>query len=313
MKYPNFLKRNDLIGITAISSGMGNDLVETKISFNHLKENYKLIITPNVYGDYIVSSDINTRINEFNNLVNQDINMLYLYRGGDFTYELLDYLDYEKIVNKRLLVGGYSDITSLLYILTTKYDFATIYGFNAKSYDSSILEPYQINNLEILKGNLIIQECFMDRNTISINGDFTDYGIIIGGCLDVLRYIPGTSYDNTISFIDKYKNNKIIWYFDIYSISSIDTYLTLLQMKNMGWFKYTDTVIFGSIKYPKVENNLEYLDGIKKVFSNKNIIYDANIGHVKPVFTIINGSLASILYKDNKMILKMEFFDENNS
>ena len=56
MNYPNFLKQNDLVGITALSSGMGNDLLETKISLNHLKEYYKLIITPNIYFFSLVAS-----------------------------------------------------------------------------------------------------------------------------------------------------------------------------------------------------------------------------------------------------------------
>ena len=312
MKYPKFLKRNDNIGITAISCGMGNDIEETKISFNNLKKEFKLIITPDVYGNLIVSADIKTRVKEFNDLLNENIKMLYIFRGGDFTYETLDYLDYEKIVNKNIWVSGSSDPTSLLYILTTKYDLATIYGFNGKHYDSEKLEKFQLNNLKILKGNIIKQESFMDRKTISLNGNFTSKGVIIGGCLDILRFIPGTSYDNTLNFIEKYKDKRIIWYFDIFAMGTVDVYLTLLQLKNIGWFKYTDTIIFGTILFPKVECELEYIDAIKKVFENKNIIYDANIGHVKPVFTIINGSYATIDYTDNRMTLDMEFMNENN-
>ena len=312
MKYPKFLKKDDLVGITALSCGVGNDLIETKISFNNLKKYFKLIVTPNVYGDYIVSSDVETRVKEFNKLLNENIKLLYIFRGGDFTYETLDSLNYKKIVKKNIWVSGASDPTSLLFILTTKYDLATIYGFNGKHYDSKVLEKYQLNNLDILQGNLIKQESFMDRNTISINGNFVDSGVIIGGCLDILRFIPGTTYDNTLNFIEKYKDKKIIWYFDIFAMGSVDVYLTLLQFKNIGWFKYTDTLIFGSILFPKVECELEYLEGIKRIFKDKNIIYDANIGHVKPVFTIINGSLATIEYKNNKMILKEELMDENN-
>ena len=153
----------------------------------------------------------------------------------------------------------------------------------------------------------------MDRNTISMNGNFTSSGIIIGGCLDILRFIPGTSYDNTLNFIEKYKDKKIIWYFDIFAMGSVDVYLTLLQLKNIGWFKYTDTILFGSVLFPKIECEMDYNDVYKKVFPKENIIYDANIGHIKPVFTIINGSMATIEYKDNKMTLYEEFLNENNS
>ncbi len=312
MKYPSFLKINDLVGITALSGGMGNDLEETKLSFNNLKKKFKLIITPDVYGKLIVSDDVKTRVKEFNELLDEDIKLLYIFRGGDFTYETLDYLDYKKIVKKNIWVSGASDPTSLLYILTTKYDLATIYGFNGKHYDSEILGKYQLDNLEILQGNLIKQESFMDRKTISFNGNFTDSGIIIGGCLDILRFLPGTGYDNTLKFINKYKDKKIIWYFDIFAMGSVDVYLTLLQLKNIGWFKYTDTILFGTILFPKVECDFEYCNAIKKVFPKENIVYDANIGHVHPNFTIINGSFVTVTYKEDKMILEQEFMHENN-
>lgn len=311
MKYPSFLHKGDVIGITALSMGAGDVIKEMKISLNHLKKNYQLIVTPNVYGCGIVSSDVKTRVEEFNNLLNENIKMLMNIRGGDFLYETLDYLDYQKIVDKRILVQGYSDPTSLLYILTTKYDLATIYGFNAKSYDTEILDEYQLNNLEILKGNLLKQESFMDRDTLSLNGNFKSTGIIIGGCLDVLRNMIGTSYDKTLDFIEKYQKYHIIWYFDIYSMGSVDVYLTLLQMKNIGYFKKTDTFIFGSVLYSKLDCNIDYIDVYRKIFNNCNVIIDANIGHVKPVFTIINGSLATVSYNNNKMILEMELLNEN--
>lgn len=313
MLYPYFLNNGDKIGITAISKGTGNDLKEVKTALNHFKSlGYKLVITPNVYGNLIVSSDRETRIREFQELLKEDIKLLFNIRGGDFSLEVIDKLDYQKIVDKRILVEGFSDITSLVYILTTKYDLMTLYGLNAKSFDSDSLQEYQLNNIEFLKGNFIRQESFGDRKTISLNGDFKSSGILIGGCLDVIRYLIGTEMDNTINFLEKYKEKKIIWYFDIFSMNSVDTYLTILQMKRIGWFKYTDTIMFGSVFFPKVECDLEYSDAYKKLFQNKNIIVDANIGHIEPVFTMVNGSLAKVEYKDNRLILEQELLDENN-
>ena len=312
MKYPRFLEKNDTIGITALSSGAGDKIKEVKISLNHFKEDYKLIVTPNVYGDEIVSSSIETRIHEFNDLLNEDINALMNIRGGDFSLETIDNLDLKKIVKKNLLVQGYSDITSLVYTLTTKYDLATLYGFNAKSYDSEILEKYQLDNLEFMKGHIVIQRSYHDRIDYSINGDFESKGVIIGGCLDIIRFMLGTSLDGTKNFINKYKDKKIIWYFDIFAMCSVDVYLTLLQMKNMGYFKYTDTFIFGSVLFSKIECGIDYANFYKKALGDANIIVDANIGHVEPKFTILNGSLATVTFKDNELVLKQELLNENN-
>ena len=312
MKYPRFLKKDDIIGITALSKGCSDVIKEAKRSLNHLKEDYKLIITPNVYGSGVVSSSKEERINEFNELLDEDIKFLFNIRGGDFLYETLDGLNYHKIVKKNIWVEGYSDITSLLYLLTIKYDLATIYGLNGKSFDSEELELYQKNNLEIIKGNLIKQVSF-NTDSISLNGEFESCGILIGGCLDALRYLFGTEYDKTKDFLEKYKKYKIIWYFDIFSMSTVDVYLTLLQMKKMGYFQYSDTFLVGKVMFPKIEGELSYEDALRRVFDKNNIIYDACIGHVKPVFTLINGSLGKIGYQKNKMTLEMELINENNS
>ena len=305
MIYPSFLKKDDLVGITALSNGMGNDLQETKISINQLKKYFKLIITPNVYGNSPVSSSKEERIKELLDILKEDIKMLIVFRGGEYLIEILDNIDFNKIKNKKIWVMGYSDPTSLLYILTTKYDLATIYGLNGKSFDNEKLLKYQLNCLDIINGKKVIQTSFLDRKTVSINGEFHDTGMIIGGCLDVLKNIIGTSYDNTMNFINKYKDEGIIWYFDIFSMSSVMVYHTLLQLDNIGWFKYTKTLLFGTVCYPMEDDYLKYEDAFRKVFSNKNIVYNANIGHVKPVFTIINGSIADIKYFNEKLILEM--------
>ena len=312
MKYPKLLKNNDLIGITALSSGASDCVDEMNLAIDNLKKDFKVEVTKNVFGNYVVSSSKEERVKELDSLLDKKVKMIFLSRGGDYLYETLDKIDFNKIKKSNIWIEGASDATALLYILTTKYDLATIYGLNAKGYDNEVLEKYQLNSLEILKGNILRQESFIDRKTISINGDIKESGIIIGGCLDVLRYLFGTTYDNTLNFLFQYRDKKIIWYFDIFAMGSVDVYLTLLQMKNMGYFKYSNTFVFGSILYPKIECELDYPSVYKKALGDVNILYDANIGHVKPSFTIINGSMATIEYKNNKMILDMELKNENN-
>ena len=305
MKYPEFLKENDLIGITALSSGCSDSIKEIKEAINNLeKEKFQVITTNNVYGNYIVSSDKEIRIKELKELLDKDIKLLQIARGGSFLYEVLNDIPYEKIVKKNILVQGYSDPTSLLYILTTKYNLATIYGLNGKSYSGEHLEDYQLKNLEILKGNLIEQSSY-DNESLSINGDFQDKGIIIGGCIEVLKDLIGTQFDNTNNFIEKYKEKNIIWYFDIYNMEPISLYLTLLQFKNAGWFKYTNTFLIGKVLIKQDESMMTYLDAIKKSISG-NIVYNTNIGHIKPMFTMINGSYGEVIYKDKKIILKQQ-------
>ena len=310
MKYPTFLKENSSIGITALSSGAGKDILEVKRSFNNLKRNFHIIATKDSYGSEIVSDNETERAKEFNELLDEDIDYLLILRGGNFLLETLDKLDYQKLIQKNIWVGGYSDPSTLLYTLTCKYDLATIYGFNAKSFDN-LDNIDQRQNLEIIKGTRNKQESFTS-DLKSLNGDFSSSGILIGGCLDALRNIFGTDFDDTNKFIEKYHDKKIIWYFDIFEMNSIDTYLTLLQMKLMGYFKYSDTFLIGKILFSDEREEIKYVDAYQKIFGNSNIVIDTDIGHVKPSFTIINGSLGRITYKDNHLSIIMECNNENN-
>lgn len=305
MQFPKFIQEKDIIGITALSSGCSDSLFEMKEAISNLeKAGFQVITTNNVYGNYIVSSNKETRIKELNELLDKDIHLLQIARGGSFLYELLSDIPFKKIVSKNILVQGYSDPTSILYILTTKYNLATIYGLNGKSYSGNNLEDYQLNNLEILKGNLIEQSSY-DNESISLNGDFIAKGIIIGGCLEVLKDLIGTKFDNTNNFIEKYKDNNIIWYFDIYNMDPVTVYLTLLQFKNAGWFQYSNTFLIGKVLIKQDERIMTYSDAFKKSLSG-NIVYNTNIGHVKPMFTMINGSLGEVKYQDKKIILKQQ-------
>ena len=311
MLYSRFLKKGDYLGITALSCGCKKVLDELKLSINNLeKSGYHVIITDDIYGDDLVSGSKEKRCLELNQLLDKDIKLILIARGGNFLYETIPLIDFDKIKKKEIWIGGYSDPTSLLYILTTKYDVATIYGMNGKSYDNLDL-LYQQNNLDILSGKLVIQKSFPFSKNKSIYGDFTSQGIIIGGCIEVLKDLIGTKYDTTIDFINKYK--KVIWYFDIYDMSSINLYLTLLQFKEAGWFKNSDTFILGEVLI-KNENLLSYEEALRKVFHKDcNVVIDANIGHIRPSFTIINGSMAKVKYVNNILEIKEEVNNENIS
>ena len=109
---------------------------------------------------------------------------------------------------------------------------------------------------------------------------------------------------NVNNFIDIHKEG-IIWYFDIFNMSSENLYKTLLQFKNAGWFKYTNLIVFGPVCFPNSEYNLDYIDMIKKVEIGKPIIYNFDLGHIKPSFTMINGMKVRII--NNNKESSMEY------
>lgn len=317
MRYPNFLQKGSNIGITAPSAGIDDETNFDK-SLEYFKNNgWNIYETDNVRVPLDVSSSSKERAKQFLDLEKDDkIDAIICASGGDFLTDMLPYIDLGSINNKWVM--GYSDPTNLLYLITTSKDIATLYGHNAGGFDSNKLFKSQEIALEYLKGNIVKQESYeyyesnmdgridgnynLDKKDEwkTINGPVNIKGRLLGGCIDCLKYLPGTKYDYTNSFIDRYKDDKIIWYFDVFSLTAEDFYLTLFQLKESGWFKNIGGVIVGRVLFPNNYTSMTYEKALKEIFGDLPIIMDADIGHVAPKMTLINGSIVEIKSKDGK-------------
>lgn len=327
MIYPKFLKAGDTIGICAPSAGVGGEKEEYfDKSLNNLKkEGYKILETESVRNACYPSNLPNIRGEEFNQLLkDKNVDMIWSASGGDFMIEMLDFVDEEALIDNPKWFAGYSDPTSLLFHITTNFDIATLYGNNAGSFDMTELHPSLKNALNIVKGNIIKQESFdkcertriedfdgynldMDVFWKTPNGSVDVKGRLIGGCIDCLNFIIGTKYDGTAKFVEKYKEDGVIWYFDNFALKSEDLFYALWHMKQASWFKYAKGFVFGRTLFEGTTLDMNYEEAIQRALGNDvPVIIDADIGHVAPKFTIINGAIGHIIAKDGKGSLEME-------
>lgn len=320
MQYPKFLEKKDTIGITAPSQGVGDNIESFEKSIATLKKyGYQIKETASVRNKGIASTTGENRSKELDELItDKNIKMIICASGGDFLVDMLPSINWENIRKNPKWIMGYSDPTALLYITTTKLDIATLYGCNAGSFDQT--KPHQClkNTLEILAGNIIEQTSFdfYQKDWLeeadgyhltepvyweALNGEVNIKGRIIGGCLDCLKDLIGTSYDYTKDFIQRYKEEGIIWYFDVCELSVEVFYRTLFQMREAGWFHYIKGIIVGRVAVPSCfYKDFSYQDALKKLFPDIPLIFNADIGHVPPKMTIINGSIAHITCKNGK-------------
>lgn len=319
MKYPKFIKKGETIGICAPSAGVGKDLDEYLESIKVLKkQGYKIVETKSVRSKKSCSASAKTRAKEFYELTaNKDVDMIMFATGGDYMFEMMPYVNYDKFIENPKWLMGMSDPTNILLDVTCFLDVATLYGINARSYklDTPL---WQKNNLEYLKGNLIKQKSFKKCQESCIdawNGDYSlkhdvkwiskkpvdIEGRIIGGCFDVMLNHMGTFLDNMASFVARYSDDGIIWYFDIYAKTTLDVYLGLLQMKYAGLFTNCKGVLIGRVAAPDKSNpELDYIKAADKALGNIPHIMEMDIGHTNPRITIINGAIAHVKCKDGK-------------
>ena len=319
MIFPSFLNENDTIGITACSSGILRKIDKYEMSINHFKKNrFNILETNNVRTNGVVSSSNVVRASELHSLYkNNDVKLISIASGGDFLYDMLDLVDLNLIKNNIKWIAGSSDPTSLLFIITTNLDIATIYTpCNMSGFDMSNLHESLINYMNIIKGEKVKQLKYemyelkddklvdgynltMKNEWLNINGNVDEKGILIGGCIECLKDVIGTKFDKTCEFVEKYKDEGIIWYFDVFNMTSEGLYNTLLQFRNAGWFKYTKAILIGKVRYPNTFTDMSYEELIKKAIDIP-CVFNFDVGHVKPSFTMINGAKVRVVSNDEK-------------
>ena len=338
MIFPRFIKAGDVIGVTALSRGMEEETERIRFESGErqLSElGYCVAFTENVFvknDRWGRSSSAREKAAQFNALVKDPkVSAIYSAGGGDFLAEILPYIDIEAFKANPKWVQGFSDNTSILYYLTTKADIATAYGANFGDFGMVPWDRSVKQGLGVIDGSVNVQESFetfqngFGKRETGLEGYSGDgkvewknitgakdgriemEGRLIGGCMDVIMNISGTPYDGTLEFIEKYKDDGIIWYLESFNIQFEQMMEYLWKMKEMGWFKYASGIVFGRpLFYTETGFDGQPLPSYEDVLHERldelgvPVILNADIGHKGPQFVMINGALARIESKNGR-------------
>ena len=334
MIYPKNIKQGEFIATTAPSGGVTdeNKILTLENAIKNIKElgyNYKE--TKNVRKEVLGrSSSAKERAEQFMELWrDKSVSAIIFVAGGDFLLEMLDYLDFKEIKKEEpKWLQGFSDITGLNFVITTMLDIATIYGANFKTYGMRKLHTTLLNSFEIMKGKELVQQSY-EKYEIARNEEdpYAEYnltekniwknlsgeekqefsGRAIGGCFDVITNIIGTKYDKIREYINKYKQDGIIWFLEVYEMSAPQVLLNIWKLKNAGYFKNCKGILFGRPLFIREDYGMTFKDTIKQALEGLNIpvIYDVDIGHVPPQMPIINGAILEVKCKNGKGSINM--------
>ena len=335
MIYPKFIDKEYVIGVPVPSNGAGDEFKLNK--FNNAKKRleslgFNLRVSKNIDKSIRGRSESAIKrakeINDMFELVN--IDLILCAGGGEFMMEILPYIDFELIKKNPKYICGFSDPTNILYPITTLCDMATIYGANYSHLGMEHMHESNQDFIDLITGKKLSFDNYdlyegergervtglEDYNLTDIveyklvNGEECSVkGRIIGGCLDVINDLLGTKYDGFKEFEKKYKKDGIIWYFDNCNKSYDDTILVLLRFKEFGYFDNVKCIIFGRFGNTDSFVGYDTLSCIKdSVLGDLNIpiIYDADISHKLPSLPILNGSIATVNFKNNRFNISFE-------
>lgn len=337
MKYGQFLKPYDTIGLVAPSFGVSGYPYEplfhaSKKRFMDLGYQFKEAESLYVL-DKARSNTGKKRAEEFLSMyLDEETDFLFSVAGGERMVEIIPYLDFNTLIHaKPKMYMGYSDNTCLTFLLNTLCDVASIYGscfgsFGMKELDPSLQEAY-----EIITGKRLSQHSYdayeiEDLSHIENNAlcgynktepvrwttldekDITVRGRLIGGCLDILVHFCGTPYDQVEEFKAKYQQDGILWYLEACDLSPLGVIRALWQLKEAGWFDDCNGILFGRPKNTETPFDVTHYEAIKDTLSELNIpvIMDMDFGHLPPSFTIISGSVATVTVEDHQGSIEYE-------
>lgn len=171
---------------------------------------------------------------------------------------------------------------------------------NQESIEEFSKENEEIRKQELEKGYDLTQE----TKWINLKGEekIEFKGRAVGGCLDCIKVFIGTKYDKVKDYIQKYKEDGIIWFLEVFEMSTPTVYLTLWQMREAGYFENCHGIIFGRPLFIRKDYNIDFNETVKDVLGDLNIpiICDADIGHVSPQFAMVNGAILEITSQDGK-------------
>lgn len=346
MIFPVFPKKGDLIGVCAPSSGVGHKMESFDRSLDCLKaQGYKILETGSVRNEDDRSADAETRGREFDQLMaDRRVRAVISASGGDYNIEMLPYIDSELVRENPKWIVGASDPTNILYYVTTKLDIATMYGFNAGTFDWVPIHQFQKNAISILKGDIITQESFSMYQGARTFGDDVDLdtpvrwrlllpestqkkgsgilsrggspmaesesrfsvtGRLIGGCSDCILNLLGTPYDGTGDFLKRYGDEPVIWYLDDFAMDAPSLLRFIIQMEYCGYMKNAAAIVIGRVMFQGLSEDQDYLDELAGGLRIP-VIFNADIGHVKPAFTLINGATGTFTFENGKGSLAMK-------
>ncbi len=328
MIYPKDIQKGDCIGVTATSDGIAEeaDIRRLGSAIDHFdKLGYPVILTDNVTKSHKGrSSDGPTRAKELAQLLEApQVGMIFAASGGDYLMEMLSHLDLTKIKEYPKWLQGFSDNTGLLYTITTHCDIATLYGNNFSAFGMEHWHSSLYDNLKLLEGVPLTQnsfdffqngyypritglEDFLPEKEVhwknlypagaDTDKELTFQGRALGGTLDVFLNLIGTRFDKTKEFIQRYHEDKILWFLESYDLNSEALARGLWQLREAGWFEHAAGIIFGRPVFYEAHYDISYEEAVLSILGGMNlpIILDADIGHKPPQFTMINGAIACV-------------------
>ncbi|TDM09259.1 MAG: hypothetical protein C4K60_08175 [Ideonella sp. MAG2] len=222
---------------------------------------------------------------------------------------------------------GYSDTSTLLMAFTMKLGWATAHGPCLMDLAPTQTDPLTRSALRALQHSG--DTPFVQRSSASFQTQWTPFeqgvdapfsltvptqwrrldgdqgavrfsGRLMGGCLDTVAWLAGSSWGDVPSFCHRHRDDGVILYFENAEMSPCGLMRCLLSLKRQGWFEDLAGLLIGRSAAPAVTDSsaLHEHEVLDRVFGSAQypVLVDVDIGHQPPQMTLMNGTLATVTF-----------------
>ena len=346
MKYPKNIQQGGTIGFVAPSFGC--QIEPYYSAFGNAQKKfrelgYQLQLGPNCYAQEGIGisntpEKCGQELTDY--YCSPDNGCLISCGGGELMCETMSHVDFDRLraADPKWYLG-YSDNTNMTYLLATICDTASVYGpcaaaFGMEPWHASLkdtfgiltgetkelhgydkwekeslkneeqpLLPYNTTEPRVLKN-------YLGRQAAGEDQKICFSGRLLGGCMDCLVNLLGTRFDRTKDFLEKYKEDGIIWFLESCDLNVFAIRRAMWQMEEAGWFQYVKGFLIGRpLCFGQEMMGLDQYQAILAVAGEKNVpvIMDVDLGHLAPMMPIVTGSLAEVRVCDNDITIRYDY------
>lgn len=324
MRFPAPLVPGDLIGVTAPSSGVPDDL-RPRLDYcvQHLRGlGFEVVVGECLDGSGITSAPAVERAAELTwMLLDPRVRAVVPPWGGELAIDLLPLLDVDRIAAADpTWVVGYSDTSTLLVPLTMLTGVATLHGPGLMDAPFHVPEPllHWLDVAGAATASTLVQGSASHRQeswpdllahpevremplTVPSRWQVLDErhvgvpiaGRLLGGCLETLAMLPGTPYGDVTASADAYAPEGLLLYLEAAESDAATVARLLWHLRLAGWFDRATGVLVGRTAAPS-KGSFTQLDAVRHALGDLGlpVLYDVDLGHVPPQLALVNGAAA---------------------
>lgn len=346
MRYPKFLPENGTIGFVAPSFGCAREPYRSAFENAQRKFRelgYGLWLGPNCYTEEGVGisntpEQCGRELTE--GYCGAESDVLISCGGGELMCETLPYVDFDRIREAApKWYMGYSDNTNFTYLLTTLCDTASVYGpcaaaFGMEPWHESLrmaldvltgkrntvhgfdlwereqlrdeehpLTPYHVTEPHVIRS-------YVGHEEVTDGRELRFSGRLLGGCMDCLVNLLGTRFDRTTEFIERYRDDGILWFLESCDLNVFGIRRAMWQMEQAGWFTHAAGFLIGRpLCFGQQMMNLDAYGAVLEAAGRLNvpIVMDLDIGHLPPQMPVVTGALAEACVTGNTIEIRYDY------